>query len=62
MVRISLGIYNTPEDIDALVEMLQQISRNDYTGTYGQGPQGGDCIPVDYEEVLPTRFSLTQSR
>ena len=55
MVRISLGIYNTPEDIDALVEMLQRIARNDYKGTYGHVPQSGDCTPVGYEEVLPTR-------
>ena len=57
MVRISLGIYNTPDDIDALVEMLQRIARNDYKGTYSHVPPNGDCTPVGYEEVLPTRFS-----
>ena len=62
MVRISLGIYNTPEDIDALVEMLQRIARNDYQGTYGHVPQSGDCTPVGYEEVRPTCFSAAKSQ
>jgi len=61
MVRISLGIYNTPDDIDALVEMLQRIARNDYKGTYGHAPPSGDCTPVGYEEVLPTPFSVANS-
>ena len=30
MVRISLGAYNTSEDVDVLVEMLGRIMRNDY--------------------------------
>ena len=30
MVRISLGAYNTSEDVDVLVEMLERIMRNDY--------------------------------
>ena len=61
MVRISLGIYNTPDDIDALVEMLHRIARNDYKGTYNHVPPNGDCTPVGYEEVLPTPFLAANS-
>ncbi len=53
MVRISLGAYNTSEDIDALVEMLQRITRNDYQGHYYQVPESGDYRPAGYEEVVP---------
>ena len=53
--------YNTPDDIDALVEMLHRIARNDYKGTYNHVAPNGDCTPVGYEEVLPTRFSAANS-
>ena len=32
MVRVSFGAYNTFEDVDALVEMLHRITRNEYQG------------------------------
>ena len=56
MVRISLGIYNTTGDIDALVAMLQRVARHEYHGTYSYVPPSGDCTPVGYEELFPTRF------
>jgi cysteine desulfurase/selenocysteine lyase len=34
MVRISLGAYNTTDDIDAVVEMLGRIVQGDYRGQY----------------------------
>ncbi len=41
MVRASLGCYNTEEDIDALVAMLERVVRGDYKGTYVQDPATG---------------------
>ena len=60
MVRISLGAYNTSEEIDALVEMLWTIVRNDYRGQYYQVPENGDYFPGGYEDVMPGHFSLTR--
>jgi hypothetical protein len=60
MVRISLGVYNTSEDIDALVEMLWRITRNDYEGQYCQVPESGDYRPAGYEEEVPSHFSLSR--
>ena len=57
MVRISLGIYNTSEDIDALVEMLRRIARNDYAGAYEQVPESGDYRPVGHEDAVPASFA-----
>ena len=42
MVRVSLGAYNTFQEIDALVEMLGRIARNDYRGEYFQVAETGD--------------------
>ncbi len=53
MVRISLGAYNTMEEIDTLVEMLWRITRNDYQGQYYQVPESGDYEPAGYQH--PTR-------
>jgi len=53
MVRVSLGAYNTSEDIEALVEMLHRIVRHDYKGAYEQAPEIGDYRPVGYEDTMP---------
>ena len=58
MVRISLGTYNTSEDVDALVEMLQRIVRNDYRGRYHQVPETGDYRPAGYEELVPVELPV----
>ena len=52
MVRISLGAYNSSEDVDVLVEMLGRIMRNDYRGQYHYLPQSWDYRPVGYEEFV----------
>ena len=38
MVRLSLGVYNTRDDVDALVDMLERIT---HTTTAGLPPGGG---------------------
>jgi selenocysteine lyase/cysteine desulfurase len=42
MVRASLGVYNTFEDVDALVGMIQRIVASDYRGDYRQDPGTGE--------------------
>jgi selenocysteine lyase/cysteine desulfurase len=52
MVRVSLGAYNTSEDVDVLVEMLGRIMRNDYRGQYYCVPEGSDYRPVGYQDLV----------
>ena len=58
MVRVSLGLYNTREEVDALVAMLKRIAAGDYRGRYEQVPETGDYRPVGYEDPMPGYFSL----
>jgi len=57
MVRASLGCYNTEEDIDALVEMLDRITRGDVRGRYVQNPASGgftaDGFAPDFARYFP---------
>ncbi len=40
LVRLSLGCYNTQEEIDVAVEALARIGRGEYQGRYVRGPDG----------------------
>lgn len=55
MVRISLGAYNTTDDIDALVEMLSRIAHGDYQGVYAQDSRSGEYHPRSGEYDLSIR-------
>ncbi|HET9317811.1 MAG TPA: aminotransferase class V-fold PLP-dependent enzyme [Vicinamibacteria bacterium] len=57
MVRISFGVYNTPEDVDALVEALLRIGRGEYRGRYALGPDG-EYAPAGPQKpfVIPVRM------
>jgi cysteine desulfurase/selenocysteine lyase len=58
MVRLSLGVYNTRDEVDALVHMLERISRHDYRGHYRRAAGSGDYMPADYDDAILRRFSL----
>lgn len=49
MVRASFGAYNTRDDVDALVAMLQRIASGDYEGVYVEDPSGD----VQLEGAVP---------
>ena len=57
MVRISLGAYNSSEDVDVLVEVLGRILRNDYGGQYYYAPESADYRPVGYQDSVH-RFAV----
>ncbi len=59
MVRLSLGIYNTRDDVDALVDMLERIVRRDYHGDYFRDAESGGYIPAGYDDAILDHFSLT---
>jgi cysteine desulfurase / selenocysteine lyase len=60
MVRLSLGVYNTPDEVDALVCMLERIRRHDYRGDYRRAAGSGDYIPADYDDAIFSRFPLAR--
>jgi selenocysteine lyase/cysteine desulfurase len=45
MVRASFGLYNSFEDIDALVFALDRIRRSDFRGNYHQNIATGEYLP-----------------
>jgi selenocysteine lyase/cysteine desulfurase len=51
MVRISLGAYNTTDDIDALLEIVERITRSDYEGQYYQVRETGEYVPTSNDTV-----------
>jgi selenocysteine lyase/cysteine desulfurase len=61
MVRLSLGVYNTCDEVDALVDMLGRITRHDYCGHYRRAADSVDYVPADYDDAILTRFSLAPS-
>ena len=61
MVRASLGAYNTFDEVDALVEMLERIIRKDYEGEYYQVAETGDYRAVGTEDQVVGLASLSSS-
>ena len=66
LIRASFGLYNTTEDIDALVEALIRISRTEYQGVYMQNFASGEYSPKDwapdYDQFFSHRLTLLGSR
>jgi selenocysteine lyase/cysteine desulfurase len=56
LVRLSFGLYNTVEEIDAFVEAVEKICRGEYRGSYTQDPTTGEFSPegwrVDFDSFL----------
>jgi selenocysteine lyase/cysteine desulfurase len=57
MVRVSLGLYNTRGEIDALADMLERITRRDYRGDYRRAAGSGDYIPAGYDDAILSRIT-----
>jgi selenocysteine lyase/cysteine desulfurase len=45
MVRASFGLYNTFDEVDTLVEMLERIAHGEYRGTYESHANGAEYGP-----------------
>jgi len=58
MVRISFGAYNSFDDVDALLEMLWIITRNEYRRQYYQIPESGEYAPAGYHDSTADYFSF----
>jgi selenocysteine lyase/cysteine desulfurase len=57
MVRVSFGGFNTTDDVDATVEMLNRIVSGEYRTQYCQVEATGEFQPVDYDDAIH-RFYL----
>jgi selenocysteine lyase/cysteine desulfurase len=60
-VRASLGLYNTPADVDALVEGLQAIAAGRYQRAYELETSSGDYMPAGWMPDFGAFFSATRA-
>jgi len=58
LVRASFGLYNTKEDVDALVDALVRIEHGDYSGQYIQDASTGEFIPQGWKPNFTSYFDL----
>jgi len=58
MVRASLGCYNTTDDIDVLVNVLERIVRGEYKGKYVQDISSGAFHANGYQVDYSKYFSF----
>lgn len=58
LVRISFGLYNTLEEVDALIEALAAIGRGDYQGDYEQDTASGAFHPRGWEPDFDSYFTI----
>jgi len=58
MVRISFGLYNTIEEVDAVVGALQRIARGEYQGQYVQDLASGEYHPQGWKVDFERYFSI----
>ncbi len=58
LLRASFGLYNTRQDVDALVDALTHISRGDYQGRYTQVVASGEYLPANWQPDFSAFFSL----
>jgi len=57
LMRASFGLYNTFEDVDALVEAISRISNNEYRGEYIQDGATGEYTPKGWHPNYEDFFS-----
>jgi cysteine desulfurase/selenocysteine lyase len=58
MVRVSFGLYNTVEEIDALIQALKAIAAGDYAGKYIQDIASGEYHPEGWQPEFDKFFAL----
>ncbi|MBN1136668.1 MAG: aminotransferase class V-fold PLP-dependent enzyme [Anaerolineae bacterium] len=58
LVRVSLGCYNTTQEIDRLADLLARLVAGDLRGEYEQDPQSGDYWPRGFQPDYERYFTL----
>jgi selenocysteine lyase/cysteine desulfurase len=56
LVRASFGCYNTVEEVDTLIEMLERILRGDYRDDYVIDKASGQYAPRGFDPAVLSRF------
>lgn len=57
-IRMSFGIYNTRDEIDRFVEMIEKIVAGDYQQNYRLDKEKGEYFPADFEFNFQEYFSI----
>lgn len=57
MMRASFGCYSNEGDVDALVEMVEKISRKEYRGKYEQDEKTGAFYPQGFDVKYEKYFT-----
>jgi len=57
-VRMSFGMYNTTEEIDTMMEVLDRIVRDEYKGKYEIYTPSGEYFPVDFKVKFEDFYTL----
>lgn len=58
MVRVSFGMYNTPEEVDVLITALTEIAQGKYRGEYTQNMATGEYHAKGWQPDLAPYFKL----
>lgn len=58
LVRISIGLYNTRNDIDRLLNALNNISRGEYSKDYTMNQKDGMFFHKDIQVKFEDYFSF----
>ena len=62
MIRVSFGLYNTLDDVDALVAAFQHVADGEYHGQYIQNIATGEYTPIGWQPEYEQYFTLAQKR
>jgi selenocysteine lyase/cysteine desulfurase len=60
LIRASFGLYNTCQEIDALVDALDHIQKGDYRGSYMQEKSSGEYKPQGWQPQFDNFFKIKQ--
>jgi selenocysteine lyase/cysteine desulfurase len=58
LIRVSFGLYNTPQEVDILVDGLQRISNREYKGKYIQDKSTGEYTPMARQVNFDEYFKM----
>ncbi len=58
LVRMSFGLYNTPEEVDRLAEALEEILQGNVAGRYQQDVASGEFHPEGWNPSFESLLSL----
>jgi cysteine desulfurase / selenocysteine lyase len=59
LIRASFGLYNQKEEVEALVEALNVISKGEYKGRYTQDTASGEYLPSGWTPDFNEYFSYS---